>query len=181
VNFFSQNHCPGKVIYWPATAISAVPMEIREFGYPILSVTLDGHPIKALFDTGSTDTFLDLEAAKAIFGITPGSPDMVNLEGSGLDDPNVHYRRTFKSLDLNGIAIANIPIVLIHNRAAEAARKGIPEPTGTRVGAPLDEENGVAPLVLGMREMRKLHLFMDYKERLLYVTPGGAGAAALSK
>jgi hypothetical protein len=175
VNFFSQDHCPGQVIYWKASAAAAVPMRIERFGYPILSVTLDGHAYNALLDTGSTDTFMNLRAAQSDFGVKLDAPDVSKVGELGSPYPEILYRRAFNSLDLNGIAIANIPILMKRDLAEETHRQQVS--TGSRIAEPLSEPNGAAPLTLGMREMRRLHLYLAYKEQMLYVTPAEVAAA----
>ena len=50
---FSQDHCPGKVVYWPASTVTVVPIRVVRSGHIIVPVVLDGHAIDALLDTGA--------------------------------------------------------------------------------------------------------------------------------
>ncbi|HEX4637055.1 MAG TPA: pepsin/retropepsin-like aspartic protease family protein, partial [Rhizomicrobium sp.] len=58
MNYFSPDHCQGKVVYWPASAIAVVPMRFKNF-HLTLPVMLDGKPIRAMIDTGAPDTTLN--------------------------------------------------------------------------------------------------------------------------
>src|SRR5471032_58992 len=69
MNYFSPDHCEGKVVYWPATAGTAVPMRFVDH-HLTLQVTLDGKNLKAEIDTGAPDTTLSASAARQIFGLT---------------------------------------------------------------------------------------------------------------
>lgn len=68
MNYFSPDHCPGKVVYWPTAAIAAVPMRLLD-SHLVVEVSLDGHPFKAIVDTGATHTTLRAAEAKRIFGV----------------------------------------------------------------------------------------------------------------
>jgi hypothetical protein len=74
LNDFSQDHCPGKVVYWNPAAVSAVPMRVRNRTKIELDVTLDEHSFKAVLDTGASRSTISLAMAHGVFGLEPGSP-----------------------------------------------------------------------------------------------------------
>src|ERR1700722_2211960 len=76
LGLFSQDHCPGKVVYWTSGDVVVAPMHLVNSGHIILPVTLDGQPFDALLDTGSTFSFISLETASNKFHLTPASPDV---------------------------------------------------------------------------------------------------------
>jgi predicted aspartyl protease len=164
LNLFLPNHCPG-VVYWPASAASAVPFRVARAGYLVISVALEGKAIDAIVDTGSSDTSLTDTTAQALFGLTSDSPDMKKV---GTPNSGPAYLHTFKTLDFNGIAIANIPVVVFHDVQAERMKQEVQ--TGSRLSA-ANIENGVTQLLLGMHELRKLHLYLAFGEGLMYATP----------
>jgi hypothetical protein len=118
---------------------------------------------------------MNLRAAQSDFGVRLDAPDVSKVGEFGSPYPEILYRRAFNSLDLNGIAIANIPVLMKRDLAEETHRQQVS--TGTRIDEPLAERNGAAPLTIGMNEMRRLHFYLAYKERMLYVTPAEAPVA----
>jgi hypothetical protein len=83
LNYFLPNHCEGRVVYWPASAVAVVPYR----GWAVdsgdaamkLPVMLDGHEVIAKVDTGQVRTTLDADTARELFSLTPDSPGAVPL------------------------------------------------------------------------------------------------------
>jgi predicted aspartyl protease len=171
-NLFSQDHCPGKVVYWPNSGVSVVPIHVVNSGQIVVPVTLDGHNLDALLDTGAFGTILPLETAEGTFGLHPDTPE---LAASGQFNGSVPvYRHTFKSLSLEGISIGN-PTVFIWDDQVKYGMQQHPE-TGSRL-SDVTEENGVTSMTLGMRELRHLHIYIAYKEQKMYITAAAPPAA----
>jgi len=175
LDVFDQDHCPGKVIYWPAGAVAVVPMHVENSGHIVVPVTLDGQQIDALFDTGTSHTILWASAATQYFNLSPNSPGMQLVSKAG-DAPPI-YRRQFKSLSLEGIMISDPIVDIVENEAGQAIQEDAP--TGSRISS-AGEENGVTSMILGMRELQNLHIFVSYKEQKLYVTAPTPSATAPS-
>lgn len=180
LNLFSQDHCPGKVIYWPAQAVAMVPMRVNNSGQIILQVAIDGHTFDAILNTGSGGSHITLESAHNAFGLTETSPDMtqVGVEHGAVAVPI--YRHTFKTLELNGITIANPTLYLSDNLARYHANQTAF--TGSRLGD-ADQQEGIADVELGTHELRNLHVYIAYGEQKIYVTaaspaPNVASASA---
>jgi predicted aspartyl protease len=175
MNLMSSDHCPGKVVYWTAGAVAVVPIHVVEDGHIIVPVTLDGHEVDALLDTGASTTILHLEAAQNIFGLQPGAPDTPEIGRS--QGGTSYYRHTFKTLALEGLTIGN-PVVTVIPDLMKSKMQQTPT-LGSRM-SDISEQNGVTDLTLGMTEMRHLHLYIAYKEQKLYITPATPPAAAPS-
>lgn len=172
---FSQDHCPGKVVYWPAAAVAVVPIHVVNSGHVIVPVTIDGHEIDALLDTGAFGTILTLEGAKNYFGLDPSSPGMT-LVGHRKDGTPT-YTYTFKKLELEGITITNPTVHLWEDEMQY--REGQSPQTGSRL-SDSTESNGKTVLTLGLHELRNLHIYIAYKEQKLYISAGDASPAAAS-
>lgn len=174
VNFFSQNHCEGKVVYWTSDNVAVVPVHVLRSGHIIAPVTLDGHPVDATIDTGSTHSVLSMEFASSVLGLTSQSPDMTKVgEMSGAVRTAV-YRHTFKTLGLEGLTIGS-PTMLIRDNLMKYSLTQGPH-IGSRFSS-ADVTTGITDLQLGMNELRQLHLYIAYKEQKLYITPASAPVA----
>lgn len=172
LNLFSQDHCEGKVIYWPADAVAVVPLRIALSGHIEMPVELDGKSLNAIFDTGARDTLLNAETAADVFGITSGTKRDSTTDSEGLE-----FQHIFNSLDFDGIAISHPDVVIWEDLAARAMRN-TPQ-TGTHVVS-RSEAYGQEPMIVGMHVVRHLHLFISYKEQKLYITPAATAAPAAS-
>jgi clan AA aspartic protease (TIGR02281 family) len=143
VGLYPHNPCKGRVVYW-SDQYAVVPFSGRR-GETTIDVTLDGRPLNAVIDTGAPDTILSFEAAKQ-FGITLSASGADNARSiytpSGRNVPA--YRRVFKRLDLGGVAFQNIPVLVSKTLGSD--------------------------MILGMRELRHMHLYIAYKEKNLYIT-----------
>jgi len=165
LNLFSQNHCPGKVIYWTADAVAVVPMNVENSGHITVPATLDGHEFQALFDTGAFGTILSSEAAVNYFGLKPAAADTPQIGATQSGTP--FFKHVFKTLGLEGITIAN-PTVFISEDVAKYAMSQSSH-TGSMISSSATSE-ATSDLTLGMNELRHLHIFVSYKEEKLYIT-----------
>lgn len=141
MNLFSQDHCPGQVVYWTHDPVAIVPIRVDAYGHLKLDVELDGKTQDAYFDTGAPSTAMSQRKAEQDYGITRQSLNMAE------NQPVAFH--TFNSLSFGGIAISNPKLAV--------------------VGGDLK-----SPLVVGIAEMRHLHLMISYKEKMLYATAAGA-------
>jgi hypothetical protein len=177
LTLLSQDHCDGKVIYWKADAVVAIPMEVaRASGHIVVPVFLDGHKLNAMIDTGATNSVLNLITAESDFGLSPKSgPGMAIVGALGDRGSSIIYRHTFKSLSFEGIAVANPVVDIIPD--LEHGQIERPPPTGTRINDP-GAEQGLPDMMIGMDILRHLHLYIAYKEQKLYITPASPSVAA---
>lgn len=174
VNLLSADHCEGKVIYWPATAIAVVPIRLTKSGHIFTTVKLDGINLNALIDTGATNTSLSLPTAESDFGLKMGSPDTPDT-GALFGSPTARiYHHRFKTLDIGGIAVGNPSVEIIPDLMKNKLEHA--PPIGTRFSDD-DEQDSLPDLTIGMSVLSRLHLYIAYTEGKLYVTPSGAPQA----
>ncbi|HVV64152.1 MAG TPA: hypothetical protein VHC42_01690 [Rhizomicrobium sp.] len=81
--------------------------------------------------------------------------------------------RRFKSLALEGVTIANPAVEIV----VDLGKAKVPDPSfAPQIGSRLPETEhrpGFGDMVLGMDILRRLHIYIAYGERKLYVTPAG--------
>lgn len=153
LNLFAPHRCEGRAVYWTQdeAAIAKVPISLEDARHIDVPIEIDGKPLRAVFDTGASRTVIDLETEMAMFGLTPDSPGMERLGKAS--DSNPSYRYTFKTLTFEGVTVKNPVIVFVS-----------------------EEESHwhTYKVLLGIGILRQLHLFIAYKERMLYVTAATA-------
>lgn len=168
VNLFSSDHCAGQVVYWAKDFI-AIPFTMDAGHHIELPVELDGKRMRAMLDTGASLTLIGWRDAGLIFGIDRELPGVqaggMVMTFDGAKMPASTYR--FHTLDIGGIAFHDPELLL-----TEQHQMG----TETRGSAMNQAELDRPTLVLGMSELTKLHLYIAYGERVLYVTPAKAGS-----
>jgi tetratricopeptide (TPR) repeat protein len=157
VSLFSGDHCDGRVVYWPSSDMVEIPVRIDQHAKLLtIPISLDGKEITALIDTGAPFTVLSSRAAEKLFGLSAGSPGMqegprdTDLSGTSRQT----FRYQFKQLELGGIAFQN-PWLTIASIT-----------------------NGGVDLILGMHQLRGLHLYFAYGEEKLYITTARGDEAA---
>ncbi len=153
-NLFAPDHCPGKVVYWARDFVT-VPFTL-DGTHIRFAMTLDGKPVTATLDTGSPATFLNMDTAKELFGLEPSSSgvDQAGHVAGQNDDASRVFQHRFHSLSLDGIEVRDPLIYLLPDKVAERT---------------LDRRH-LDQLILGLREISQLHIYVAYKERVLYVT-----------
>jgi predicted aspartyl protease len=172
VNFFSTDHCDGRVVYWPHDAIAVVPIDMTR-GHLEVPVMLDGHSVTAILDTGATRTVLNLARAQQKLGF---SPDTSAAPGTLKDDPEHKvYPRRFSSLSFEGIAIGN-PLVMIRPMQFGGGRNSDNRAVlGSRAEHLDDQANRLSTdMIIGMDILRHLHMYIAVEERKLYITAANA-------
>lgn len=168
LTLLSQDHCEGKVVYWPAEAVAVVPMRVLYSGHIIIPVTLDGHELYAILDTGASGSTLSIPAAETYYGLKLGSADAPPV-GDLLGKTNVKtYSHKFKTLDFQGIAVSNLQVDIIPDMLAGKFENKAR--TGTRLAnKKLDEDK--SDMLIGMDVLKYLHIYIAYKEEKIYITP----------
>ncbi len=142
LTLYSPTHCPGRAA---GAALDFVFDDDRHIALP---VGLDGKDLLPRLDTGASRSFMSLEAAAEIFEFDGTSPLLVPDSDPDLGGRIYHY--PFKRLSFGALAIADPDIVLVGDAQSRF-------PGGHR-------------FVLGMNLLRKLHLYIAYREKKLYVT-----------
>ncbi len=154
-NLFDPDHCPGQVVYWTKTPYAAVPMHIDESGHIIIQVTLNGKTVSAGVDTGADRSTITLGLAKSLFGIDANDPKLVTMGKVSVNGTAAAplYRYPFDTLILEGVTV-NHPVIDILD--------------GERFSA------GDNLMILGVKTLRQLHMYIAYKENVVYFTPAEA-------
>jgi predicted aspartyl protease len=169
MNYFSRDHCEGKVVYWPAAAIAAVPITFVD-QHLHLDVTLDGRHIKAMIDTGAPNTTLTIDEARRVFGITPeGAADLDKNGGA--------FEHVFQKLSFEGLEVGNPHISIIPDKiGSKDPNNGFV--TGTRTQKVDDRDASAPTMLIGMNILSKLHLYVAFRENKIYITPASVPQAA---
>jgi predicted aspartyl protease len=145
MNLFSQDHCPNRVVYWTNSPYARVPLELDEAWHISVPVQIDGKTLKATIDTGAGESVMTLEHARDLFGWDEKSTPVAQENG--------YIRAPFKTLTFEGVQVTNPNIHLLPKAYVS---RGAPE------------------LLLGINILRQLHLYIAYKEKMLYLTPAEA-------
>lgn len=175
LNYFSQDHCEGRVSYWPERPVAVVPVTLED-GHINVPVTVDGHELQAIIDTGADNSAMTVGVAFASFGIKPGSDDTPLVETPDSAFGIKEYRHKFSTLSFEGISVSNPKISIIADRTA------ISETKSSLRGTTSDPYGARTRLVIvGMDVLRHLHLYIAYKEKKLYISPAGTGESVLFK
>ena len=177
VNLFSQDHCKGKVVYW-AKEYFALPIHVDREGRITLAAELDGEDLTALLDTGAWSSALEQSVAAHRMGITTDSPNMVRAgtAGDGQGNTLPFWKFPFKTLKLNGVTIHNPDIAV----AAIIGTRNIGMGVHMKDVLPYD-------MLLGMNLLSKFHLYIAYREEMIYYTlatappSGSIGSEAAAK
>ena len=150
VNFFSQDHCPGKVVYWTNDASITIPIDVDPNHKIRIPVMIDGQKVMAMLDTGSVTSVMSMGLAKKI-GVSLDSKDLKLKIAFGSKDRFKEFDYPFKTLSLDGLTVNNPHITVLSD---------------TLLPSGLGDD-----LILGVSFLRQLHIYVAYKEEKLYITP----------
>jgi hypothetical protein len=169
LNYFSPDHCRGKVVYWKADTVAAVPITIKDRSRLIVPVKLDGHEFTALIDTGAFRTTITMPVAKRVFDLVPSSPGMKPLGNINGDPKLASFAYTFKTLSFEGITVNNPTVAIMPDRVAMADTS---QQTGNRAYTNGEFYKSSEEVILGMDVMRHLRMYWAFKEGMAYISIG---------
>ena len=191
LNFFSQKHCPGKVIYWPNQGVAQVPITLQrptgdnsrtgfttyvDRGAHIwVPVLLDGKPFHAMIDTGSSRSAISANTAKFVLGVSEDSPGSTPLGSVDGDPKHTAFTHVFSTLTFDGVTVTNPHFIVTPDLIGDKDPNNSSR-TDTRVRR-IDDYISI-DLTVGMEVLRKLHLYVAFGERNLYITPASAPQSA---
>jgi predicted aspartyl protease len=170
LNLFSPEHCKGKVVYWTQSYVD-LPFRLSESRHITTPMVLDGQKVLAMLDTGASNTFFSMNAARYKFGVKEDAADLEPLPGTD-EKSDVRFRRRFGVLSIEGLTVKN-PLIYLHDDAAERAFRrnhDVKIQFDPQIRAKMETEE----LMVGMNILSKLHLYIAYKERMLYVSAANA-------
>ena len=170
LNLISPQHCKGKVVYWTPDYVD-IPFRLSQSNHITVPMMLDGKKLLTLLDTGASDTFLSMASARNLFGLRDGSPEL-ELLPDAKDTDLVRYRRRFETLSLDGVTVKR-PLIYLHADAAEKTfRRNHNDKTQFNPETRIELEK--QDLAVGMNILGKLHLYIAYKEKMVYVSGANA-------
>ncbi len=187
LNFFSKDHCPGHVLYWNPAAIAIVPVSLRtatgdssRTGYRSyvdraahvwVPVTLDGKNFQAMLDTGLAA--LDHERAHRQVHLRRGCRfARIGAQGSVDGDPaHAIFAHTFATLTFDAVTVTNPHFTVIPDLVGSKDPNNSSR-TDSRVRK-IDDNIG-GEITIGMDVLRKLHLYIAFREGKLYISPASA-------
>jgi hypothetical protein len=170
LNLISRDHCAGNVVYWKSERLAKLPMLVMDNDKITFTMNLDGHDLQTVLNTAVPMSTINMRIAKDLYDVDNDSAGN-NMEGK-LGDGTSLYSHVFKTLSVEGLAIGNPRIVLMPNRAEEAIdnmRHGWRGPLLKPAGQQQPE------FVLGMAELRHLHVYIDYHNQTIYFSPAVKG------
>lgn len=177
LQLISPDHCDGKVLYWTAPTVAIVPMRLAADGKAVIFVNLDGKRLEAVLNTGQVNTTMNLNVAEDRFKVDVNAPDVKQVGQVGGNASAKVYRRQFQSLTFEGVTITNPEIILVPDEVrARMPNKNRPATGSLTRGDTVT--SGLADLTLGMSTLRRLHLYIAYRERKVYLTEAASAAPA---
>jgi len=155
VTLFGQRHCRGQVVYWPQTDAVRIPFKFNK-NWINIPVLLDGKPLRAIIDTGATDSLLDADFAEQELNLIPNEDEELSSSITA-DGKNIQiYRHQFETLQIGALKFSN-PVIAIENRKGKSQK-------------PKRLTSNSWGLLIGMRQLKMLHLYIAYSEEALYVS-----------
>jgi hypothetical protein len=152
LNFYSTDHCEGRVVYWTDSPVAVLPFRRDRASHIIVDTTLDGKDVSAVFDTGASNTVGEWEPLSDKFDLTKDSPGVRTIRSEGA---KAVYAYPFKALIFGGITVNNPEISLASNSVSRMSTM-------------------MPPLLVGINVMRQFHLYVANGENKLYITAASA-------
>ena len=172
LSFLTPSSCtdPDQVAYWPHVSVAIVPMTLSG-GKMRVQVTIQGHVIDAVIDTGSARTVMRRDIAELILGLKADTPEMMPAgdlkDGTGMQI----YTHTFPQISFGGVTANNVPtLVQVNSMIHKMDRTPI---LGSHAQFLADPSERIPDLALGMDVLHQLHLYAAFDQNKLYVTPAG--------
>ena len=145
---------------------------------PFRDLFVSSHPLRAILDTGSTRTNLNIVRAQEKLGFSPDAPTPPDTPKS--DPDNKIYPRRFSTLSFEGVTVSN-PLVVIRPLQF-GGNKEEDTVLGSRAQHRDDQVNRLSPdMIIGMDILRHLHIYIATEEQKLYITEAGTGESPLFK
>jgi len=168
MNYFSPDHCPGHVVYWPHNALAVLPFTFHK-RHIRFTVKVDGKDLTAEMDTGATNTVMHAEAASRLFDLEPNSPGNVPLNTQGMA---AAYGHIFSTLDFEGVAVKN-PHVVVIPQLMGSKDPNNSQRTGNLTKR-IDDPEDQTDMLIGMDILRKLRLYIAFGESRIYISEASA-------
>jgi len=168
LNLFSQDHCPGKVVYWSGI-VGSLPVRRGELGDFYFPIELDGKILEAVMSSGTQDSTLFTDVTRKVYGFDEHSAG--NQTRTQADGRTSTYR--VMNLKTPAFEVRNALIELSpqDDKFCVVTKHGFKDSmTG------YDECRGRYPLRLGIGVLSKLRIYFATKEQMLYLSPADTAA-----
>jgi hypothetical protein len=147
-----------------------VEVQVQPSRHVLVPFVLDGVRVTGLLDSGASRSILLFDAAHRMFGLDPSGPGIRQIgEVTGADGGRMPaYAHGFGALVLGPATLDRPDILLVGD---ETRREHRPLTGADGSLPPTTAETGLPDFILGMSSLRRLHLIMSYRDRVLYVAP----------
>ena len=166
LKLYSQDHCPGAVVYW-ADQYSSAPLIRGPLGNYYFPIELDGKKIETMISTAVGGNWLTTEVTRSLYGFDEKSPD-IETKANGVGGAVSQYRAM--TLSATGFQVNNAQIGLVTSKPSYCTLGHGPGNAAVYTGC----MGGEAPLKLGLDVAQHLHLYFATKEKVLYFTDAAA-------
>ena len=139
---FSTDHCDGRVVYWPANPSRSCRLSVNH-NLITFPVTVNGHTVTAVMDTGAQYSVMNMKLANRLFGLTPGSPDMRPLTETSGEWTLTSYGHSFDDVAFEGVQVKNLRIYLMPDQMTSHDRlrhREVPDPLGLNLHREIDQD-----------------------------------------
>ena len=162
LNLFSQDHCPGNVVYW-ADSYAKAPLYSDALRNVYLPIELEGKMVEATLSPSRPTTRLYVDVTRRLYGFDKKSRG-VELGADSDGSQTAHYRAM--RFTAPGFAVTNSNILL------EDPVKDCQLSRGRKSGAASYSDSclNVYPMALGRNVLEQLRLYFATKEKVLYFT-----------
>jgi hypothetical protein len=168
LRFFSQDHCPGGVLYWQASVVGVAPLTV-EGGRVTVPVEVDGKVVTGVIDSAASENLsVKVAVAEKVLGLTMGGAN------TPATSPG-NYSTTFASFRIGTLGLRNQAANIVDNGANLGGGAALEAMNRSRAAAAALAKPEVK---IGMGLLRKLHIYMAFGEKRLYLTPASPRPAA---
>ncbi len=169
VRLYRSEHCASTLLaYWAGTDVGLVEFEAADDDHPeiVLTVEVDGRPIRALLDSGASGSILD-KAEAARLGVTPNTPGVVAAQArGGIGNNSINsWVGSFKTFTIGNETIRDTRIVF-----ADVFKGASFRSTGSNI--PIKVED-LPSMLLGYDFLRSHRVLVAHSQRKVYFTYNG--------
>jgi hypothetical protein len=177
LTLFSQDHCPGNVVYW-ADEWGSAPLYISPVGTLYFPVELENRKVEANFEPGAPFTRLSTDVTKRLYGFDTSSPGIETEPSPRGGEPESHFRAM--QLTAPGMTVRNSRIRLVPAPAKMRADIQCTLQFSGRRGGGVGYsgcENRY-PMNLGRNVLTQMRFYFATKEKKIYFTLANATKGA---
>lgn len=171
MNYFTPEQCSRAGLYWSPGTTTSVPMKTYA-NVVYVPVTLDGHTLVAVLDTGASRTFLNPRTANQFFGLKADGLEAGNVtEGGSLIKAGIHK---FAGLTLGGLTFRDPQLAV----PFDVLSQSYDDSHISRTARNTFRLSEILPdIVVGMDVLKQTHLYLSFQSGQVYVSPARDGEA----